>query len=85
MAVGHGKVNGRPVFAFAYDFTKVGGSLSRVLADKICKVMDMAAKVGVPCVGINDSGGARIQEGVESLTGYSDIFYRNVESSGVIP
>ena len=85
VAVGHGKVNGRPVFAFAYDFTKVGGSLSRVLADQICKVMDTATKVGAPCVGINDSGGARIQEGVESLMGFGDIFYRNVSCSGVIP
>jgi propionyl-CoA carboxylase beta chain len=82
---GHGLVDGRPVFAFAQDFTVFGGSLSGAYAQKICKVMDIATKVGVPIVGLNDSGGARIQEGVESLAGYADIFLRNTLASGVVP
>jgi acetyl-CoA carboxylase carboxyltransferase component len=82
---GHGLVNGRPVFAFSQDFTARGGSLGEMHAAKICKVMDMALKSGVPCVGINDSGGARIQEGVDALKGYGDIFFRNSRASGVIP
>jgi propionyl-CoA carboxylase beta chain len=82
---GHGLVDGREVFVFAQDFTVFGGSLSETHAQKICKVMDMAMKTGAPVVGLNDSGGARIQEGVVSLAGYADIFLRNVMSSGVIP
>ncbi len=82
---GHGTVEGRPVCVFSQDFTIFGGSLGEVFAEKICKVMDLALRMGVPCIGINDSGGARIQEGVVSLGGYAEIFYRNVISSGVIP
>ncbi|MCB5261444.1 MAG: methylmalonyl-CoA carboxyltransferase [Candidatus Cloacimonetes bacterium] len=82
---GHGLVNGRPVFAFSQDFTARGGSLGEMHAAKICKVMDMALKSGVPCIGINDSGGARIQEGVDALKGYGDIFFRNSRASGSIP
>jgi len=82
---GHGLINGRPVFAFAQDFTARAGSLGEMHAKKICKVMDMALKAGVPFIGLNDSGGARIQEGVDALTGYGQIFYRNSISSGVIP
>ncbi|HCM15274.1 MAG TPA: methylmalonyl-CoA carboxyltransferase [Candidatus Cloacimonas sp.] len=82
---GHGLVNGRNVFAFSQDFTARGGSLGEMHAAKICKVMDMALKSGVPCIGINDSGGARIQEGVDALKGYGDIFFRNSRASGVIP
>src|SRR5687767_14098474 len=82
---GHGLVDGREVFVFAQDFTVFGGSLSETHAQKICKVMDLALKVGAPLVGLNDSGGARIQEGVVSLGGYADIFLRNTLSSGVIP
>lgn len=82
---GYGTVNGRLVFVFAQDFTVFGGALSETHAEKICKVMDMALKTGAPMIGLNDSGGARIQEGVRSLGGYADIFYRNVKSSGVIP
>jgi methylmalonyl-CoA decarboxylase subunit alpha len=82
---GHGLVDGRPVFAFAQDFTSRAGSLGEMHAKKICKIMDMALKAGVPFVGMNDSGGARIQEGVDSLSGYGQIFYRNSLSSGVIP
>ena len=82
---GHGTIDGRPVCLFAQDFTIFGGSLGEVFAEKICKVMDLALRMGVPCIGINDSGGARIQEGVVSLGGYAEIFYRNVLSSGVIP
>lgn len=78
-------MNGRPAYIFSQDFTVFGGSLSMVHAKKICKVMDQALLVGAPVIGLNDSGGARIQEGVESLAGYADIFQRNVESSGVIP
>ncbi|MEO5859813.1 MAG: acyl-CoA carboxylase subunit beta [Pyrinomonadaceae bacterium] len=82
---GHGLVDGREVFVFAQDFTVFGGSLSETFAAKICKVMDLAMKTGVPVVGLNDSGGARIQEGVVSLGGYADIFLRNTLASGVIP
>jgi len=82
---GHGRVDGRPVFVFAQDFTVFGGSLSETNAAKICKIMDLAMKVGAPVVGLNDSGGARIQEGVASLAGYADIFLRNTLASGVIP
>jgi len=82
---GHGLVDGREVFVFAQDFTVFGGSLSETHAQKICKVMDMAMKTGAPVIGLNDSGGARIQEGVVSLGGYADIFLRNTLASGVIP
>jgi acetyl-CoA carboxylase carboxyltransferase component len=82
---GFGKVNGRPVFAFAQDFTARAGSLGEMHSKKICKVMDLALKAGVPFVGFNDSGGARIQEGVDSLAAYGQIFYRNAIASGVIP
>jgi propionyl-CoA carboxylase beta chain len=82
---GYGRIDGRPVFVFAQDFTVFGGSLSGANAAKIVKIMDLAMKVGVPIIGLNDSGGARIQEGVASLAGYADIFLRNVLASGVIP
>ncbi len=82
---GHGTIDGRIVYIFAQDFTVFGGSLSEVFAQKICKIMDQAMKVGAPIIGINDSGGARIQEGVRSLAGYAEIFERNILSSGVIP
>src|SRR6476659_2229322 len=82
---GHGLIDGRNVFVFAQDFTVVGGSLSETHAEKICKVMDLAMKVGAPIIGLNDSGGARIQEGVVSLGGYADIFLRNTLASGVVP
>ncbi len=82
---GHGTINGRPLFVFSQDFTVFGGSLSEAHAEKICKVMDQAMKVGIPILGINDSGGARIQEGVASLGGYAEVFQRNVLASGVIP
>ncbi|MCM2273009.1 MAG: acyl-CoA carboxylase subunit beta [candidate division Zixibacteria bacterium] len=82
---GCGKIHGRPVFIFSQDFTVFGGSLSEAHAEKICKIMDMAMKVGAPVIGLNDSGGARIQEGVVSLGGYADIFLRNTLASGVIP
>ncbi len=85
VVTGHGHVNGRPVFAFAQDFTSRAGSLGEMHAKKICKVMDLALKAGVPFVGFNDSGGARIQEGVDALSGYGEIFFRNSASSGVIP
>jgi methylmalonyl-CoA decarboxylase subunit alpha len=85
VVTGHGQVNGRHVFAFAQDFTSRAGSLGEMHAKKICKVMDLALKAGVPFVGINDSGGARIQEGVDSLSGYGGIFFRNSACSGVIP
>ncbi len=85
VVTGHGTVDGRRVAVFSQDFTAFGGSLGEVFAAKVCKIMDLAAKMGVPVVGINDSGGARIQEGVVSLGGYGDIFLRNVRSSGVIP
>lgn len=82
---GYGTIYGRLVYVFAQDFTVFGGSLSETHAEKICKVMDQALKVGAPIIGLNDSGGARIQEGVRSLGGYADIFYRNVQASGVVP
>ncbi len=82
---GHGYINGRPVFVFSQDFTVFGGALSETHAEKICKVMDKAVEVGAPVIGLNDSGGARIQEGVASLGGYADIFQRNVDASGVVP
>jgi acetyl-CoA carboxylase carboxyltransferase component len=85
VVTGHGTIDGRAVCLFAQDFTVFGGSLGEVFAEKICKVMDLALRMGVPCIGLNDSGGARIQEGVVSLGGYAEIFYRNVISSGVIP
>ena len=85
VVTGHGRIDGRPVFAFAQDFTVFGGSLSETNAAKIVKVMDLAMKVGAPIVGLNDSGGARIQEGVLSLGGYADIFLRNTLASGVVP
>ena len=85
VVTGYGTVNGRLVYVFAQDFTVLGGSLAEAHAEKITKVMDLAMKTGAPLIGLNDSGGARIQEGVVSLGGYSDIFYRNVQASGVIP
>ncbi|WP_299276954.1 acyl-CoA carboxylase subunit beta [uncultured Psychroserpens sp.] len=85
VVTGYGTIDGRLVYVFAQDFTVFGGSLSETHAEKICKVMDLAVKVGAPIIGLNDSGGARIQEGVRSLGGYADIFYRNVQASGVIP
>ena len=85
VVTGRGTIDGRTVFIFSQDFTVFGGSLSETYALKICKVMDMAMKVGAPCIGINDSGGARIQEGVTALAGYAEIFQRNIMASGVIP
>lgn len=85
LVAGYGKINSRLVYVFAQDFTVFGGSLSRANADKIVKIQNMALQMGAPVIGLNDSGGARIQEGVESLAGYADIFYNNVKSSGVIP
>jgi propionyl-CoA carboxylase beta chain len=85
VVTGYGRIDGRPVFVFAQDFTVFGGSLSGANAAKICKIMDLAMKIGAPVIGLNDSGGARIQEGVASLGGYADIFLRNVLASGVIP
>ncbi len=85
VVTGYGAIDGRLVYAYSQDFTVFGGSLSQVVADKICKIMDMAIKNGAPLIGINDSGGARIQEGVDSLAGYGEIFQRNVMASGVVP
>jgi propionyl-CoA carboxylase beta chain len=85
VVTGHGEIDGRIVFVFSQDFTVFGGSLSEAYAEKICKVMDLAMKVGAPIIGLNDSGGARIQEGVVSLGGYAEIFLRNVLASGVVP
>ena len=85
VVTGYGTINERLVYVFAQDFTVIGGSLGEMHAKKICKVMDMAMKMGAPCIGVNDSGGARIQEGVDSLSGYGQIFYRNTIASGVIP
>jgi len=85
VVTGYGKINGRTVFVFAQDFTVFGGSLSEMFAKKICKIMDLAMEIGAPVIGLNDSGGARIQEGVMSLAGYADIFLRNSLASGVIP
>ncbi|MFP4591398.1 MAG: acyl-CoA carboxylase subunit beta [Halobacteriales archaeon] len=85
VVTGHGAIDGRTVFVFAHDFTVFGGSLGKVFAEKVCKVMDRAMEVGAPVIGLNDSAGARIQEGVDSLAGYADIFHRNQRASGVIP
>jgi propionyl-CoA carboxylase beta chain len=85
VVTGYGMINGRLVFVFSQDFTVLGGSLSEAHAEKICKIMDQALKVGAPVIGLKDSGGARIQEGVASLGGYAEIFQRNVTASGVIP
>src|SRR5438094_3808675 len=85
VVTGYGEIFGRRVFVFSQDFTVFGGSLSEVVAEKICKVLDLAGKYGCPVIGINDSGGARIQEGVVSLAGYAEIFWRNVQLSGVVP
>ncbi|MEZ6004930.1 MAG: acyl-CoA carboxylase subunit beta [Planctomycetota bacterium] len=85
VVTGHGLIGGRPVYIFSQDFTVLGGSLSETNAQKICKIMDMALKVGVPVIGLNDSGGARIQEAVDSLGGYAEIFWRNTQASGVVP
>ena len=85
VVTGYGKINGRLVYVFSQDFTVFGGSLSETHAEKIVKIMDLAMKNGAPIIGLNDSGGARIQEGVVSLGGYADIFYRNTLASGVIP
>jgi len=85
VVTGHGTIDGRIVYVFSKDFTVLGGSLSETMAGKICKVMDMAMQAGAPMIGINDSGGARIQEGVTALAGYAEIFQRNIEASGVIP
>ena len=85
VVTGHGTINGRTVFVFSQDFTVFGGALSETHAQKICKVMDMAVKVGAPVIGLNDSGGARIQEGVASLAGYAEVFERNILASGVVP
>ena len=85
VVTGHGTIDGRVVYVYAQDFTVMGGSLSETYAQKICKVMDQAIKVGAPIIGINDSGGARIQEGVNSLAGYAEIFQRNIMASGVVP
>ena len=85
VVTGHGTIGGRPVFVYAQDFTVSGGSLSKTMSEKICKVMDMAMRAGAPVIGLNDSGGARIQEGIDALAGYGDIFERNILASGVIP
>ncbi len=85
VVTGRGEINGKTVFVFSQDFTVFGGSLSMVHAKKVCKIMDQALLVGAPVIGLNDSGGARIQEGVESLAGYADIFQKNVLASGVVP
>jgi propionyl-CoA carboxylase beta chain len=85
VVTGQGRIDGRPVAVFSQDFTVFGGTLSRVFAEKVCKVMDLAMRTGIPVIGLNDSGGARIQEGVDSLGGYADIFLRNTLASGVIP
>ena len=85
VVTGYGMINGRLVFVFSQDFTVFGGALSEAHAEKICKVMDQAMKVGAPVIGLNDSGGARIQEGVASLGGYAEVFQRNVLASGVVP
>ncbi len=85
VVTGYGKINGRLVYVFSQDFTVMGGSLAEAHAEKICKIMDLAMKNGAPVIGLNDSGGARIQEGVVSLGGYADIFYKNTQASGVVP
>jgi acetyl-CoA/propionyl-CoA carboxylase carboxyl transferase subunit len=85
VVTGYGEVNGRTVFVFAHDFTVFGGSLGEVFAEKVCKVMDRAVETGAPIVGLNDSAGARIQEGIDSLAGYAEVFHRNQQASGVVP
>src|SRR5271165_5667472 len=85
VVTGYGTINGRLVFVFSQDFTVFGGALSEAHAEKICKIMDQAMRVGAPVIGLNDSGGARIQEGVASLGGYAEVFQRNVTASGVVP
>ena len=85
VVTGHALIKGRPVYLYSQDFTVFGGSLSETYSEKVCKIMDMATKTGVPIIGLNDSGGARIQEGVRSLGGYAEIFYRNTRASGVVP
>ena len=85
VVTGYGTIEGRLVYVFSQDFTVLGGSLAEAHAQKICRIMDLAMQNGAPVIGLNDSGGARIQEGVVSLGGYADIFYRNVRSSGVVP
>lgn len=85
VVTGYGTIDGRLVYVFSQDFTVFGGSLGEMFAKKVCKIMDLALKAGAPVIGLNDSGGARIQEGVASLAGYGDIFFRNVTSSGVVP
>ena len=85
VVTGSGTIDGRLVYVFAQDFTVFGGSLSETMAQKICKVMDQAMKMGAPVIGLNDSGGARIQEGINALAGYAEIFQRNILASGVIP
>src|SRR5205807_6104586 len=84
VVTGYGTINGRLVFVFSQDFTVFGGSLSEAHSEKICKIMDHAMRAGAPVIGINDSGGARIQEGVASLAGYAEVFQRNVLASGVV-
>ncbi|MEO0205909.1 MAG: carboxyl transferase domain-containing protein, partial [candidate division WOR-3 bacterium] len=85
VVTGYGKINGRNVCVFSEDFTVFGGSLSKAYAEKICKLQDLSMKMGCPIIGLKDSGGARIQEGVDSLAGYTDVFLRNVLASGVVP
>ena len=85
VVTGCGTIGGRLVYVFAQDFTVSGGSLSKTMSEKICKVMDMALRNGAPCIGLNDSGGARIQEGIDALAGFGEIFERNILSSGVVP
>ncbi len=85
VVTGYGTIEGRAVYVFSQDFTVLGGSLAEAHAEKICRIMDLAMKNGAPVIGLNDSGGARIQEGVVSLGGYADIFYRNTMASGVVP
>ena len=85
LVCGSATINGRLVYLYAQDFTVNGGSLSKTMAEKICKVQDLAVKMGAPCIGLNDSGGARIQEGINALAGFADIFQRNIEASGVVP
>lgn len=85
VVTGFGTIEGRLVYVFAQDFTVLGGSLSETMAQKICKVMDLAMKMGAPVIGLNDSGGARIQEGINALGGYAEIFKRNILASGVVP
>jgi hypothetical protein len=82
---GLGKINGRRVAVFAQDFTVLGGSFSEVQSQKICRIMDLSMEAGIPLIGLNDSGGARVQEGVKSLAAYGEVFYRNVAASGVVP